>query len=112
MTYQDCIHNFPATFLHSIDLGIVEIFQALREVILCSDLYWEAHYKCVDVAPMLSEPTDKLLPEYKLPEKIEEFIEQGRYNNMERSISKVCNTSFLIYYDLLYEPYQAVDSVT
>ena len=53
------------------------------------DLYWECHYNVLDYVPDLQEPTDSMLKEYKLPEKIEQFIEEKRYDNMERTITKV-----------------------
>ena len=69
---------------------------ALCVVCLClltsvfRDLYWEYHYHVLEYIPDLQEPTDSSLKEYKLPEKIEQFIEEKRYDNMERTITRVC----------------------
>ena len=59
------------------------------------NLYWECYYNVLDYVPDLQEPTDSLLKEYKLPEKIEQFIEEKRYDNMERTVTKVCQWAWL-----------------
>ena len=53
-----------------------------------SDLYWELHFTVEQYTPDITDPTDKLLKKYDLPEKIEQFLEEGRYNNMERIVTK------------------------
>jgi hypothetical protein len=52
------------------------------------DLYWENRFHVEDYKPDVSDPTDRFLKRYKLPEKIEQFLEEGRYNNMERMVTK------------------------
>ena len=55
-----------------------------------SDLYWEQHYPQIPMPMYYLEETDRLLPEYPLPERIERLIEEGKYNNVEDRVTKVC----------------------
>ena len=63
----------------------------------CSDLYWENRFHVEDYKPDVSDPTDRFLKRYKLPEKIEQFLEEGRYNNMERMVTEVMSNIVYTY---------------
>ena len=55
-----------------------------------SDLYWEQHFSLIHMTTSYQEETDRLLPEYSLPQEIEKLIEAGKYSNVEDRVTKVC----------------------
>ncbi len=52
-----------------------------------SDLFWKLRHTVV-IMDQYIEETDRDLPEYALPEKIEKFIEDGKYMNVEYRVTR------------------------
>ena len=80
----------PSTSLvgHSgVKLTIIHSLTFLR--LSLSDLYWEQHYSQIHMSTSYQEETDRLLPEYPLPQQIEKLIEDGKYSNVEDRVTKV-----------------------
>jgi len=50
----------------------------------------EQHYSQIPMTISYQEETDYLLPKYPLPEKLERYIEDGRYRNVDERVTKVC----------------------
>lgn len=57
-------------------------------VCVCSDLFWEQHYSKIAMENSFVEETDRHLPEYLLPQQIEQLIEKGKYSNVENRVTK------------------------
>ena len=60
----------------------------IRIFCISRDLFWENHFRKIPIEVQFQEETDSNLPEFALPQKIEEFIEGGKYSNVEIRVTK------------------------
>lgn len=51
------------------------------------DLFWERHHRVIAMTTH-DEAMDRDIPEYPLPEQIEQFIAGGKYRNVEISVTR------------------------
>jgi hypothetical protein len=53
-----------------------------------NDLFWDQNWEIIQWEEDVMESSDYYLDEYALPKKVEEFIEEGKYKNVEKKVSK------------------------
>ena len=68
----------------------VYVYCVLQCISSCiSDYFWEQTYAMSTVDMDTDGTVDERLPEHQLPKVIEDLIDKGKYDNMQRKVIKV-----------------------